>query len=188
MSDRSAHVLVLSGAISSGKSTLANMLEEHHDAKVLRTQELILIERPLTDRTRKALQTAGDELDNEYDGKWIGRALSSVMRSVPATMRHSTLFVVDAVRTIRQVKSIRESIADPVIHIHITAPYIELENRFNSRSTTIDTGLSYREARSEKTERAIVRLRGVADYTLNSGECSAEEMLASTMRILNRAN
>jgi len=64
-------VILLSGPISSGKSTLANGLDEQHGMLVFKTKEVLArnVDHAL-EHDRLALQAEGDRLDKKTRGKW----------------------------------------------------------------------------------------------------------------------
>lgn len=74
-------IVLLSGPICSGKSALVRLLNEKHGAKIVKTRELILKKAPKTKPERKALQRAGQRLD-QLDGGILGR------RGTAANSRH----------------------------------------------------------------------------------------------------
>ena len=68
-------IVVLSGRIASGKSTLAEQLKNLFDATVVKTWELLVSLNPDLEEDRKALQEFGDQMDVKTEGKWIAQAL-----------------------------------------------------------------------------------------------------------------
>ena len=75
MGNTKLRIVLLSGPICSGKSALVNLLKGRHGARVIKTRELILKKSLKTKSERKALQIAGQKLDNRDGGAWVGDAL-----------------------------------------------------------------------------------------------------------------
>src|ERR1700733_13619128 len=114
-------IVLLSGSVSSGKTTLSDKLHNQFGFDVLKTKELIkqLAQKKLgseLEADRRAMQRFGDRLDNETDGKWVLEALTKLVRS------SSQRVIVDSVRILKQIRAIRKSYGFAVVHIHLMAP------------------------------------------------------------------
>ena len=73
-------IVLLSGNISSGKSTLSNLLQEQFGLHVLKTKKVIqnLALQKLgreVENERRAMQKFGESLDKETRGRWVRDAL-----------------------------------------------------------------------------------------------------------------
>ncbi|MCK4245207.1 MAG: (d)CMP kinase, partial [Candidatus Omnitrophica bacterium] len=115
-------VILLSGPVSSGKSTLARGLAQRYNMSICKTSQLL--QRRVTkelSRNRKVLQSQGDRLDRTTHGRWVLEALSTELRETPIT----TAMIVDSVRRVEQIQAIREAFGPIVIHVHLTAPLEE---------------------------------------------------------------
>src|SRR6185295_12940334 len=100
-----AHLVVaLSGAVSSGKSTLAKRLAARFAASVISTRALLEERvRPGTHMGRQELQRLGDRLDRTTRGFWIAESVSEF-----ATAHQTeTLLVVDSIRIMQQIEALR---------------------------------------------------------------------------------
>ena len=88
-------IILLSGAISSGKSTLAKGLAKNYRSKIFKTSEYL---KQITSKDmtidRKALQDAGDVLDRETRGKWV---LDELIRRLPKEEEAQGI-IVDSIR------------------------------------------------------------------------------------------
>ena len=74
-------IVVFSGPLAVGKSTLAELLRARFGFKVVKTRGLLQQKDPtLTDRA--ALQLAGTRLDEETGGAWVAKELQ---RSIGST-------------------------------------------------------------------------------------------------------
>ncbi len=178
-------IVVVSGAVCSGKSALARQLAERHGAKVVKTRELITEARPKTHRTRKALQRAGDALDREDGGKWVSNALARSVDRLSKGKTPSGLFVVDSVRIPGQVEAIRSAFGADVHHIHVTAEPEELRRRYEQRRLESDDQVSFDEIQKNRTERNIERLAGIADIVVATDRCSKEAVFVRATALLN---
>jgi adenylosuccinate synthase len=177
-------VVLLSGRVASGKSRLVQELTErfpHEHVHVLKTK--LLIQELARNRAakalpaeRRAMQDFGDQLDRETSGKWVRDALITLINQYTA-MEAASIFVVDAVRIPPQVKAIREAYGFSVIHIHLTAPSAELEERYKRRSSGLKELKSYEDVEKNTTESRIGDLEKTADVVVNTHACSPEDVL-----------
>src|SRR5713101_5925016 len=97
-SENSLRIVVLSGPVSAGKSTIANLLRERYGAHVVRTREFIKERSPRVKDERRALQRAGERLDRADNGAWVREGLVRVIESAQAGATPTGMFVVDSVR------------------------------------------------------------------------------------------
>jgi len=75
-------VILLSGPIGSGKSTLGLLLESHHKANLFKTNRLISALMPKVAMERTALQQAGELLDRRTKGDWVANALARLVQTI----------------------------------------------------------------------------------------------------------
>ena len=69
-------IILLSGPVASGKTTLARNLADRFDMKVLRTRDWLMSELENRGREGRAdLQWEGERLDQETDGTWVLKGL-----------------------------------------------------------------------------------------------------------------
>ncbi len=144
-------IVLLSGSVASGKTTLVERLRtEFEDVYLLKTKDTI---RELAAKTlrreleaeRRAMQEFGDRLDRETKGQWVREALRKEVSRLAASKPQAepqAVFIVDAVRIPLQIKAIREAYGYIVIHIHLRTS-LELQ----------DFGNSVRFRRSHETKR-----------------------------------
>lgn len=170
--------IVLSGPVASGKTLLATALKERFGVVLFKTKNLLLEE--LRDRNvqvdRASLQAAGERLDRSTGGTWVGRALG---RAVVGLSQERNV-VVDAVRTEKQIRSIREAFGKHVVHIHLTAPLDVLRERYKSRRSEIGEFPSYEEVRENETEARINELRSIADVVIATERCTEDDVVTKT--------
>ena len=124
-------LILLSGPISSGKTTLARGLAEHYGFGIFKTSDVIRSKiHNGSEANRKTLQDEGDKYDKETNGQWVLNELKKWAKSNSSYIG----VIVDSVRIIEQIKAINESFWPHVLHIHLTAAKAELERRYSARS------------------------------------------------------
>ena len=185
MRNSSLRIVILSGAICSGKSALAKQLAERYGAEVIKTRDLILEARPDTKPNRPALQRAGDALDRQDGGEWVRNALAQMIDKRSKRDTLSQLFVVDSVRIANQIKAIRSAFGPEVHHIHVTAEPDELRRRYDSRKMDGDQSTSYDQIKRNKTEKNIENLAELADIVVATDRCSEDAVLVRATALLN---
>jgi adenylosuccinate synthase len=185
-SPSSFRVVLVSGAICSGKSSLVSQFASKHGAKVIKTKDLILQKLPKTKDERRALQRAGERLDKENGGAWVASALQrEIDAQTKSGQMPSGIYLVDSVRIAGQVDAIRKAYNSEVYHIHLTAKEEVLKLRFDSRQHSLDGGVSYEELKKSKTEKSIENLSDIADIVVNTDRCSAAAVLVRSTALLN---
>lgn len=179
-------VVLLSGRIGSGKTRLATQLVEKYEASLIKTRELILQELPRTKDQRLALQRAGERLDRDSQGRWVGNALVRKIEEIggPAGLP-SGLYVLDGARIPGQIEAIRAAFDSSVVHhVHLTASDVTLASRFNARSGTADEGVTWEEAAANQTERRVENLAELADTVVNTDYCTPDAVLVRATALL----
>jgi adenylate kinase family enzyme len=127
-------LLLLSGPIAVGKSTVAKQLvEQHQFEKISSGQYLIeLAQKRGSGTSRVDLQWLGDTLDTETDYHWlIDEIVKARIAATPA--QESWLF--DGVRKKRQVINFKEIYGRLAFHVHLNAPEATLRQRYEVRLT-----------------------------------------------------
>lgn len=168
-------VLVLTGPIASGKTTLSNELVRSFGFHVFKTNKHLrhLAEGELED-TRGALQKFGETLDRQTQGAWVRDGLVRFVENLPA----NAMIVVDSVRIAEQIEAIRAAFGLWVLHIHLTAPLEVLESRFKRRKKKrFKEGSSYEEVKRDPTETKVEELARVADIVIDTKRSSAEDVV-----------
>ena len=181
----SFRVVLVSGAVCSGKSALVQQLRERHDATVIKTRDLIVRLSPGRKSGRRSLQLAGERLDKADGGAWVAPALEKEIDAAPNSPTPSGLYVVDCVRIEGQVAAIRKAYGSEVFHIHLKADPAVLRQRYVERSRTDDAGTDYDALRRSRTERQIEKLADVADVVVDTDRCSAGGVLVRATALLD---
>jgi adenylosuccinate synthase len=151
-------IVLLSGPIAAGKTTLCEELVGRFGFTVFKTRELIQQLMQQVPSERGALQKAGESLDNKTKGEWIANSLAQKAQEMGATGN----IVIDSVRIKKQIDGVRRAFG---VHVHLRADDRVLEKRYNARRrrARIKELPSYDEARKDPTERGIDSLKA---YTL----------------------
>ena len=115
-------IILLSGEISSGKSTLAKNLQDDFNFKICKTREAIkeLGKKHLkgAEPDREFLQKFGESLDKKGNGKWV---LNSFQEQYNNIFGEHNFFIVDSVRIIQQIQHFRTAYSYSVFHVHLIA-------------------------------------------------------------------
>ena len=171
-------IVVLSGPVGAGKSTLAANLAAHYGAAHVRTRDLMAIRGVRTGIAppgdRAGLQAHGDRLDTETGGTWVAEDLAELVEE-----RDDGFYVVDGVRTADQVEALRRGFGRDIVHLHLDAPRDELAARYERRreGSEIEELASYEEVARNATEANVTSLAADADVAIDSKRCSPFDVL-----------
>jgi len=190
-------IILISGEIASGKTTLAHKLSDSFGFKVLKTRDAIqsLAKKKLKgeEPDRTFLQEFGTGLDKREDGKWV---LEYFQNDFDFSFAAHDFFVVDAVRILKQIDHFRKAYSYSVYHIHLTASSNCLKERFLTREEVKDLSSSqalkkYNAAKSEETEQQVYTLAEDADLTIDTELSTKEDVfirVASFLKLLAPTN
>ena len=156
-------IIVLSGPVASGKTSLGDDLMRHHEFAWLKTRELIRSQLGARDE-RGSLQEAGEQMDRDTGGRWVADALGVLLDPLPP----DSVVLVDAVRTEAQIEAVRESFGACVTHVHLTAPAAILAERYRARKGHIQELASYQEVQANATEGRVDTLTQIADIVIDT--------------------
>jgi adenylosuccinate synthase len=177
-------IVVLSGPISAGKSTLAENLHARYGARIIKTRDLIRQQLPRVKEERGALQRAGEKLDRLDGGGWVKNALVRFIEAIQGGATPTGLFVVDSARITGQVEAIRQAYGAAVHHIHLDAPDVELASRYASRGAKTEEFANYEQVRRSRTERNVRSLEKLADIVVATERCTADAVLVRATALL----
>ncbi|HMJ85085.1 MAG TPA: adenylosuccinate synthetase [Vicinamibacterales bacterium] len=166
-------LVVLSGHIGAGKTTLADALVVGHDFKLIKTRELLSEE--LKTSGRLNLQLGGEKLDRRTHGAWLAQALLSKLFALddPSNV------VVDSVRIPEQVDQLRIAFGSRVIHVHLLASEALRRSRYAQRGDAE----AFNRVMSNRTESRVDRLAETADIVIDTSRNTADDV---TARIASR--
>lgn len=174
-------VIVLTGPVVGGKTSLAQLLHDRFGFRIVKTRELITSARPHLKNERKALQRAGDRLDRETDGRWVADQLA---RETMDLAPEATV-IVNSARIQEQIDGIRRAFGRQTVHIHVTAPDHVLEARYIARHGSVEELPTYAEVRQNRTERRVERLAATADIVIDSALCTREDVFVRAASALH---
>jgi adenylosuccinate synthase len=167
-------IILLSGQVCAGKSTLARLLAERFRAIHLRTGECLQLMMPDVPKERRALQEAGEKLDRETGGRWI---LDAVRKSTDEAADDAVV-VLDSVRIGAQIEAVKSGYGNRVFHVHLDAPIEELSRRYDERgSTGLRELKSYQEVLANETEQHVNDLGDFADVRIATERCRPVDIL-----------
>jgi adenylosuccinate synthase len=174
-------IVVLSGPIAAGKSTLCDGLVGQFGFSVFKTRELIQELLKNVPSERAALQKAGETLDRRTNGDWVAASLA---RKIQERGKKCHV-IVDSVRIKKQIDGLRRAFGSRVVHIHLTADQAILRRRYNKRLRTarIIELPSYEDAANDPTEMGVGGLKGFADVVIDTGRCTDPDV---TVRVASR--
>ena len=156
-------IVLLSGSICTGKSTLAERLVRDYGFYRFSTRELLRARKDATPE-RRALQDLGDELDSKTRGAWVRDDLAKPFRELP----DDAAIVVDSLRLKAQIERFRESYRPIVVHVHLDCDERELAHRYMRRPKKMKELSSFAEVRKNKTEAAVPDLKNEADIAIRT--------------------
>jgi adenylate kinase family enzyme len=129
-------IVLVSGNVSAGKTTLSEGLRRQHSATIVKTKEVLkdlAVKKLKTElrSERKALQEFGAQQDEETSGEWVLKALNRHIAEFK--VGQDDVVVVDAVRILPQIKAIRRVYQFKVKHVHLEASPKMLAKRYKGR-------------------------------------------------------
>lgn len=171
-------VVLLSGHLCTGKTELAQALQEEFGFTRIRSSEI------LRDHARKlglpsdrsSLQKLGDEMDTQTGGAWLYQHVINLTRSEEP----EKIFVIDNVRTSEQLEHFRTSTEISAIHVHL---YILDKSETQARWAARQQGHSdhepaeYPDADLMKDEQDIQQFKRDADVRVETSECDTNDTL-----------
>ena len=160
-----SHVVLLSGQIASGKTTLSRLLVDRFACRMVSTRDILAHGQ----QDRRSLQSVGASLDDSTGGRWVRDALVRLRDRNSA----DKCFVVDSVRTLDQVRWVRETFGESVVHVHLIAGRDVLVDRYASRSE----GYRYEEVSNNSVEQAVGVLASSANIVIDTTNHSPEAVL-----------
>lgn len=169
------YVMAISGPVAVGKSVLASELIRRFGADRISTR-ILLLDAGAKDE-RADLIEAGKRLDFETDGAWVRDGVCNHLRQ----NADKDIFLVDSVRTPHQIKHLREQYGEKFVHVHVTAPYEIIKQRYHARGSVADTGVEYDELKADSTESGVWALDRIADRVVENWRCEPPSLLAKAV-------
>ncbi|MCB0724819.1 MAG: adenylosuccinate synthetase [Ignavibacteriae bacterium] len=178
-------ILLLSGEIASGKTTLSKNLQDKYGFKVSRTREGIK-KRYHASRSREDLQIFGEKLDKTTKGRWV---LEHFQDEFYTSFFENDFFVIDSVRIKEQIEQFRRAYGYSVFHIHLLSSDATLYDRFIKRGENKDLGerklkRKYSEFKKNNTESQVNELADKADLVIDTDRCNANDVFVKVVCFL----
>lgn len=172
-------IVLLSGRVCTGKTTLSEQFAERFGALQFKTREVIASLARNIVPERGAMQRYGELLDRRTKGQWVCDALSRKLE----TLDDGAVIVVDAVRILNQIEAIRRAYGARVYHVHLDAVETVLAKRYErkQRQHGFKEFDSYSKlSGTSKTERDMDDLAESADVVIQTDRCTKEDVLVRT--------
>jgi adenylosuccinate synthase len=167
-------VVLLSGRICTGKTTLANQLVKRYGFRRFSSRETMQRQKERAPTDRRGLQNFGDELDRKTRGAWLRDELEKEIRATPADIG----VIIDSVRIQDQIDRFRESYRPLIVHVHLDCSDEELASRYKKRgSTNVKELASFAQTVENKTEASVRQLKGDADIAIRTDHSTQEDIL-----------
>ncbi len=169
-------IIILSGHVCTGKTTLAEKLSNEFGFKHVKTSTFIIARGSDLRLDRTVLQEFGEMLDKKTSGAWVRDDLQKIERNEP----QDALIVVDAIRHPGQIKFLRRAYSRRIVHVHLTANRKELERRYVERQkcgSDIAELASYAAVLANATESKVETLADTADVVVNSDLCNPDDIV-----------
>ncbi len=178
----SGPIVVLSGHICSGKSTLADDLANTFGLKVFRTYDALkdrADKKGISSDQRRAMQDFGEKLDGTTRGAWVAEDLGRMLDNENDQDAIHQGIVIDCVRISKQIDAIRNGFSSRrVVHVHLQANHQLLAKRYKSRKgRRLKELKDFKATLENKTEKAIDSLAAGADLVLDTSRCVPSDVL-----------
>lgn len=118
------YIVAISGPVAVGKSALANEFISRFGAHRISTRTLLIDAGAKDDRAD--LIDTGKRLDIQTDGAWLRDGVQKQLQQHPG----KDIVLVDSVRTPRQIEHMRDAYGEKFIHVHLSAPYDVVKERY----------------------------------------------------------
>lgn len=165
----SRKIIGISGQIAAGKSTVANHLHDNGYAYTRYSQVLEgLLRKDGIEPTRSALQKIGLKINEEKGSqgqRWLGKKVCNLLEGTMCG-------VVDGLRFLEDHALMVETFGPAFLHLHLTSPLIERENRIRSR---LKDDISVQSATKNPVEREIDKLKELANEVI-SNDATLEDL------------
>ena len=151
-------LIVLSGPIASGKSSLCEEARRRLGARTLRTRKLLEAHFGQS-LSRSELQAKGDDLDQSTGGAWVCDALKDQVKQLD-----SDVIILDSVRTLNQLEALTNEFSTSLAfrHVHLHAPSFVRERRYDERRARTFDETSFEKASANQTEVDTAKLAAVS--------------------------
>lgn len=168
-------VVLITGKICTGKSSLANDLANDFDYHIIRTR--LLIEEQAKKRNlstdRNSLQSLGDQLDEESEHKWLFNTFHEIEKNLDSSKN----IVIDNIRNKKQLDQFRQHFSSEIVHVHLYAPTDHLQKRFENKRENDSSLENYDQANILKNEDDVNGFKKDADVRINTARSDHNDTL-----------
>ena len=176
-------IVLFSGPIAVGKSTVSSILENQHGYERIRTsrylKSLLLSSHKQPSRTE--LQNCGDDLDIKTDYNWV---IDDVFLPALSQSPSQQKWLFDSVRKPQQISNFKQKFGAQVIHFHLTASEALLIQRYTDHESNSNNEVSYMTATSHENEVISRSLIALADYVIEVDKLTSEEIVKEIIKKL----
>ena len=152
-------VIILSGEIAAGKTTVAKYLERKGFSSTRYSKALEqMLKKEGLKANRKNLQKIGCKINSKYGQRWLGRKTLELVDDADT-------IVIDGIRFLEDVAYMRELFGPRCFHLHIESNKITRKNRIKDKASE---NISMNFAKKSKTEREISKLAKLADAVIKN--------------------
>ncbi|MDE3188649.1 MAG: adenylosuccinate synthetase, partial [Acidobacteriota bacterium] len=169
-------IVLLSGKIATGKSTLCNELARRFGTVTIKTNALLAKRAGKIVPERGAMQLFGEKLDRSTKGTWLVEDLARELAQLP----EQSVVIIDSVRILNQIEAIRRAYDPRVMHIHLDANIDVLSSRYEDRKklgAKLQELSSYAELSKNKTEAHVGELAEVADVVIKTDRSTPTDVV-----------
>ncbi|MBW8242571.1 adenylosuccinate synthetase [Muricauda oceani] len=186
-------IIIISGEIACGKSSICQGLEKHHFFKQFSTRKVLedcyaAENGGIIPEDRSLLQQFGEAKDKNTDGSWV---LDQLHDSLIPENR----IIIDSARISPQIAAFRRAYGDAVCHIHLKCPRDIRLKRFVERGRASDKFKTYEEAvekfefySKDKTEMQVKDLEKISDLVVHTEDTAIPDdhvvRISAFLRIL----
>ncbi len=160
-------VVVLSGAVCSGKSALAERLASD-GALLVNARSALLARAGSHALSRAQLHSFGASLERDTDGRWLADALP------PPGEGARRAVVVDAAETRAQLSGLRSYAGKAPCHIHLEAARHERQRRFTARRGRGDAEEEFAREAAQELAGEISALAVDANLSIDTTRLNAD--------------
>lgn len=163
-------VLLLAGQIGSGKSTVAGYIAQSSVSQVINVREELARILQIDSTDRAQMQELAAELDANSDGYWL----------VECLVTHSMTtenFVVDSVRTVRQVEAVcHEFNGTRIAYLEANEATRRLRYSLGRGTDLMKAAASFDLANQHPTEELVKDLRKFANLVIQTDDLPAHQI------------
>lgn len=180
-------LILLSGPIAVGKSSIAEILIEKHNFLPIKTSPFLkdlLVSQNKT-ISREALQNIGDQLDIDTDYSWVNNSI--IIPALKNNPNHNN-WLLDSIRKKKQAEIIKNHFGSSVQHIHFHASEKTLKERYQKRTYqggTEENSPSYETAIAHSNEQHSRSLIDIADEVINLEEIDSEQAVVIILKLIS---